>query len=166
MWGTPRQLRVFVTFAVPRVGVTLPAHECRLAPHRVGADQTSIRAVVGLQLVVGLHLDIDPGIHRPFGHARQESRSALLCLSDDAATKFVSAVLASLFPAAAVPALPIVRSSARVLPRGLVRGLVRLVRSCCTPGPCTKSVGCWRWRHRPFHRRNFASRISGADLPS
>ena len=48
------------------------------------------------------------------------------------------------FQPAAVPALPIVRSSARLRPRGLVRGLVRLVRSCCTPGPCTKSVGCWR----------------------
>ena len=35
--------------------------------HRVGAEQTRVRAEVRLHLVVGLHLDFDPVIHRLLG---------------------------------------------------------------------------------------------------
>ena len=65
-------LSVWVTSAarpVERVGVTLRARERCLAPHRVPAEQALVRAVVGL------HLDLDPGIHRRFRHVcnvRQE----------------------------------------------------------------------------------------------
>ena len=43
------------------------ALERRFPLHRVGAEQTRVRAEVRLHLVVGLHLDFDPVIHRLLG---------------------------------------------------------------------------------------------------
>ena len=78
MWGTPQQLGVFVEFALPRSGVTLPAHERWLTPYRPSWCRS------------------DKHKSRRRAPPRRDRRS--FCWSVHAATKCVSAVLASLFP--------------------------------------------------------------------
>ena len=68
----------------------IPSTRAPASPAQTRSKQTRVCAVVGLHLVVRLHLDLDPGIHRLLGHvsglqlstlARQQSHEMSAALA-------------------------------------------------------------------------------------